>query len=73
MISVNLTLENPAVLPVIEKLLAGIQGITKTVVDENDFDDEIPNAATRAAIEELETGGGFVCNTLDELIEQLNS
>jgi hypothetical protein len=72
MISVNLTFENPSVLPMIEKLLAGIQGITKTVVDDEDFFDSRGDHILES-IEELRSGKGVRCKTVDELFEKLNS
>jgi hypothetical protein len=73
MISVNLTLENPAILPVIEKLLAGIQGIIGVDVRDDSFENEIPNAETRAAIEDLRAGGGIRFDSVDEMFEYLDS
>jgi hypothetical protein len=37
------------------------------------FPDEIPNAETRAAIAELDAGGGIAFDTLDEMMAYLNS
>jgi ribosomal protein L19E len=72
MVTMNITFDNPSVLPALEELVTNLKGVKKVTVS-NDDATEIPNAETRAAIRELRAGKGIKCKNIDDLFEQLNS
>ena len=72
MVTMNITFNNPAILPALEVLITNLKGV-KNVTVSNDTVAETPNAETRAAIAELRAGKGIRCKNVDDLFEQLNS
>jgi antitoxin component of RelBE/YafQ-DinJ toxin-antitoxin module len=68
----NVTFDNPTMLPALKKLVTNLKGVKKVTVTD-DLAAEIPNAETRAALEELRAGKGIRCKNVDDLFEQLNS
>ena len=48
-------------------------GLTKLVHERGlPFEMKVPNAKTREAIEELESGGGYQANSVEEMMAMLN-
>jgi hypothetical protein len=72
MVTMNITFDNLTILPALEELITNLKGI-KEVTISDDSATEMPNAATRAAIQELRAGKGIKCKNIDDLFGQLNS
>jgi hypothetical protein len=72
MVTMNITFDNPTILPALEELIANLKGVKEVTVN-NDGATEMPNAETRAAIQELRAGKGVKCKSIDDLFEQLNN
>ncbi|MDR3132845.1 MAG: hypothetical protein LBU42_02330 [Prevotellaceae bacterium] len=66
MVTMNITFDNPTILPALEKLITNLKGV-KNVTISNDNVTETPNAPTRAAIKELRAGKGIHCKNVDDL------
>jgi hypothetical protein len=72
MVTMNITFDNPTILPALEALVINLRGVKNVTVSDDNVA-EIPNAETRAAIQELRAGKGIKCKSIDDLFEQLNS
>jgi Leucine-rich repeat (LRR) protein len=72
MVTMNITFDNPMILPALEELITNLKGVKEVTISNNNVT-EVPNAETRAAIRELRAGKGIKCKNIDDLFEQLNS
>ncbi|MDR0694188.1 MAG: hypothetical protein LBF81_02675 [Prevotellaceae bacterium] len=71
MVTMNITFDNPAILPALEALITNLKGVKEVTISDGNAA-EMPNAETRAAIQELRAGKGIKCKNIDDLFEQLN-
>ncbi|MDR2448455.1 MAG: hypothetical protein LBD52_00660 [Prevotellaceae bacterium] len=71
MVTMNITFDNPTILPALEELITNLKGVKEVTVSDDNAT-EIPNAETCAAIQELRAGKGIKCKNIDDLFEPIS-
>ncbi|MDR3250660.1 MAG: hypothetical protein LBT42_03225 [Tannerella sp.] len=67
----SVTFDDAALVPSFKKAIMKLSGVKSIRISDDTAD--MPNEATRAAIEELRSGKGFRCKNVDDLFAELNA